>query len=104
MLEYFHYSFVSGVETKSGRLIKPPGKFATCVSGQRKNSKLRYNKQGDTLNSTFTSSILSEATESDLDTTSLIVNTSEMDETDFNETIPDDITQFTTFENTEDIE
>ena len=55
-------------ETKSGLLVKTPGKFATCVTGKHKNHKSR--KADSTLNSTVPAEITS---------TSLMVNTSLQD-------------------------
>ena len=64
-------------ETKSGRVVRTPGKYSTCVSGQRKATKNRK-MQSDVMGNTFDSSMTQE---SDITRTSLIVNTSEINST-----------------------
>ena len=71
----FYCSFGVVSETKSGRLIKTPEKFASCVTGKRKIHKTK--RMDSTLNSSFP----------DITSTSLMVNTAEQfeDEDDMTE-------------------
>ena len=71
---FLYYSFASTTETKCGRIVKTPGKFSTCISGKRKNHKAR--KQAD-----FSTTIADTTLETEMTSTSLVVNTSEINET-----------------------
>ena len=73
-------------ETKSGRLVKTPGKFSTCVTGQRKNNKGRKESSLLLSNTDVTDETIPEIT-----STSLAVNTS----LGLNTTDGDDDTTFT---------
>ena len=56
-------------ETKSGRVVKTPGKFSVCVTGKRKSGKM---KKVDI-------PIDDSATDFDSITSSMLVNTSQID-------------------------
>ena len=68
-----------------------------CVCGQRKNNKNRQHHQANILNSTL-SSVFNESSVADVTSTSLMVNTSQMNDTQSDFTC----TENSTFTNDED--
>ena len=76
-----------GTETKSGRVIKPPGKFSTCVSGQRKQYTYRKSQVSDVGNMTFDSCPLPDDTQPDITSSSMVVNASALADDD--DTMPE---------------
>ena len=69
------FSFTMGTETKSGCIVKTPGKFSTCVSGKRKHHK------GKKVSANLDLSVTSFA-HTDIASSSMMVNTSQLTETD----------------------
>ena len=85
-------------ETKSGRLVKTPEKFSSCVSGKRKLNKTRN------CHTSPMSSLSVQSSAADLTTSSIIVNTSQdMSEVQGDETFEvtdNTLTTLTGFETT----
>ena len=71
-----HCRFGTGTETKSGRVVKTPGKFSACVTGKRKSHRkqsdpdMSFFSESESLNLTASSMAL------DVTSSSLMVNTS----------------------------
>ena len=80
----FFSSFCTSTETKSGRVIKSPSKFSSCVSGQRQPSK------GCKISCTSDSTMANETL--DVTSTSMYVNVShnDADDTEFESTLGHD--------------
>ena len=72
---YFPFSFAISTETKSGRVIKTPGKYSSCVTGKRNS------KKGCNISSDLQSAFIDDS-DSQINTSSLFVNTSQNVEQD----------------------
>ena len=77
-------SFTLATETKSGRIVKTPGKFSTCVSGKRKIHKARKPEISVLINTSLETAFVEDQPASD--NLSMAVNTSQ---TTQNETMTD---------------
>ena len=74
-------SFTLATETKSGRIVKTPGKFSACVSGKRKMSRSRKPDISGISDTSFKTAFVDDG-RSDVTASSLFVNTSQgLDET-----------------------
>ena len=102
---YFTFSFTQGTETKSGRVIKTPGKYSTCVSGKRKPHRgKKSSPQDESIQQADFPQMDLTSMANDVTSSSLLVNTSQFDAADETETdiyheedttLETDITQFT---------
>ena len=60
-------------ETKSGRQVRTPGKYAYCVTGKRKNKGRKLNSTNTTINSSIMNDTM-DTEMTDVTTTSMMVN------------------------------